>query len=101
MSGSVEALETKPSERLDRSTIFALIAMGVAVLVVANDFTAPSVALPAIERQFNTDVSAVQWVINAYAVTFGVLIVVGGGLRTCSGAGTRSWSGRRSSRGSR
>ena len=48
--------------------------------VVANDFTALSVALPAIEKQFDTDVGTVQWVINAYALTFGVLIVVGGRL---------------------
>jgi EmrB/QacA subfamily drug resistance transporter len=54
--------------------------MGVAVLVVANDFTALAVALPAIEKQFDTDVATVQWVINAYALTFGVLIVVGGRL---------------------
>ena len=101
MSTPVEALGAKPSERLDRATIVALIAMGVAVLVVANDFTALSVALPAIERQFNTDVSTVQWVINAYALTFGVLIVVGGGLPTYSGVGTCSWSELRFSRASR
>jgi MFS family permease len=39
-----------------------------------------AVALPAIEKQFDTDVGTVQWVINAYALTFGVLIVVGGRL---------------------
>src|SRR5262252_9005908 len=55
-------------------------AMGVAVFIVANDFTALAVALPAIEKQFDSDVSTVQWVINAYALTFGVLIVVGGRL---------------------
>ncbi len=65
---------------LDRTTILALAAMGLAVLVIANDFTALSVALPSIERQFDTDVGTVQWVINAYALTFGVLIVVGGRL---------------------
>ena len=54
--------------------------MGVAVLIVANDFTALSVVLPAIEKQFDTAVSTVQWVINGYALTFGVLIVVGGRL---------------------
>ncbi len=68
------------SERLERTTILALVAMGVAVFIVANDFTALAVALPAIEKQFNTDVGTVQWVINAYALTFGVLIVVGGRL---------------------
>jgi EmrB/QacA subfamily drug resistance transporter len=69
-----------PEQSLDRKTVLALVAMGVAVFIVANDFTALAVALPAIEKQFNTDVGTVQWVINAYALTFGVLIVVGGRL---------------------
>src|SRR5205807_5081175 len=67
-------------DRLSRGTIMALVAMGLAVFVVANDFTALSVALPTIERQFNADVASVQWVINAYALVFGVLIVTGGRL---------------------
>ncbi|HEX3432739.1 MAG TPA: MFS transporter [Solirubrobacteraceae bacterium] len=65
---------------IDRKTVLALVAMGVAVFIIANDFTALAVALPAIEKQFNTDVGTAQWVINAYALTFGVLIVVGGRL---------------------
>ena len=48
--------------------------------MIANDFTALSVALPDIEHDFDTDVSTVQWVINAYALVFGVLIVTGGRL---------------------
>ena len=55
-----------------------MIAMGVAVLVVANDFTALSVALPAIEHDLHTNVATAQWVINGYAMVFGVLIVTGG-----------------------
>ena len=65
-------------DRLSRGTLMALVAMGLAVFVVANDFTALSVALPTIKRQYNTDVSTVQWVINAYALVVGVLIVTGG-----------------------
>jgi EmrB/QacA subfamily drug resistance transporter len=65
---------------LDRKTVLALVAMGIAVFILANDFTALAVALPAMEKQFDTDVGTVQWVINAYALTFGVLIVVGGRL---------------------
>ncbi len=57
-----------------------MIAMGVAVLVVANDFTALSVALPAIEHDLHSNVATVQWVINGYAMVFGVLIVTGGRL---------------------
>jgi MFS family permease len=54
--------------------------MALAVLVVANDFTALSVALPAMEQDFGADVTTVQWVINGYALVFGVLIVTGGRL---------------------
>jgi EmrB/QacA subfamily drug resistance transporter len=67
-------------ESLSKATILGMIAMGVAVLVVANDFTALSVALPAMERDLRTDVTTVQWVINGYAMVFGVLIVTGGRL---------------------
>jgi MFS family permease len=38
------------------------------------------VALPAIEGDFDADVGTAQWVISAYALIFGVLIVLGGRL---------------------
>jgi EmrB/QacA subfamily drug resistance transporter len=68
-----------PSE-IDRGTWLALIAMGIAVFVLANDFSAINVAIPQIEKDYETDVSTAQWVVNAYALTFGVLIVTGGRL---------------------
>jgi EmrB/QacA subfamily drug resistance transporter len=51
-----------------------------AVVVIANDFTAVNVALPTMEQDFHTNVNTIQWVINAYALTFGVMIVTGGRL---------------------
>ncbi|HWC08678.1 MAG TPA: MFS transporter, partial [Solirubrobacterales bacterium] len=54
--------------------------MGAAVVVIANDFSAINVALPTMERDFDTNVSTIQWVVNAYALTFGVMIVTGGRL---------------------
>jgi len=54
--------------------------MAVAVVVIANDFSAINVALPTMEQDFDTDVNTIQWVVNAYALTFGVLIVTGGRL---------------------
>ena len=65
---------------LSKSTILGMIAMGVAVIVVANDFTALSVAIPTIEKTFHTSVNTTQWVINGYAMVFGVTIVTGGRL---------------------
>jgi EmrB/QacA subfamily drug resistance transporter len=67
-------------DALSKSTILGMIAMAVAVFVVANDFTALSVAIPAIEKAFDTDVNTSQWVINGYAMVFGVAIVTGGRL---------------------
>ncbi|HZD42073.1 MAG TPA: DHA2 family efflux MFS transporter permease subunit, partial [Terriglobales bacterium] len=79
---------TQAKDRLDKSTILGLVAMALAVLVVANDFTALSVALPAMEKEFGADLSTVQWVINGYALVFGVLIVTGGRLADMFG---RRW----------
>jgi EmrB/QacA subfamily drug resistance transporter len=58
----------------------ALVAMGLGVLVIANDFTALNVALPSIEEDFDVTVGTIAWVINAYALTFGMAIVTGGRL---------------------
>jgi MFS family permease len=54
--------------------------MAMSVFVVANDLTALSVALPQIEQDLDSDVSTIQWVVSAYALVFGVLIVTGGRL---------------------
>jgi EmrB/QacA subfamily drug resistance transporter len=67
-------------DKLDRGTILALVAMALGVFVIANDFTALSVAIPEIERDLGTDLTTAQWVINGYALIFGVLIVTGGRL---------------------
>lgn len=68
------------TDQIDRGTWLALIAMGIAVFVIANDFSAINVAIPQIEKDFDTTVTTSQWVVNAYALTFGVLIVTGGRL---------------------
>jgi EmrB/QacA subfamily drug resistance transporter len=72
-------MEPSPSA-ISRTTWLALLAMGVSVVVIANDFSAINVALPTMEKDFHTNVNTIQWVINAYALTFGVMIVTGGRL---------------------
>ena len=79
MSGefrSLPRIEASPQ----RTNWLALFAMGIAVVVIANDFSAINVALPTMEEDFNTDINTIQWVVNAYALTFGVMIVTGGRL---------------------
>jgi EmrB/QacA subfamily drug resistance transporter len=65
---------------VDRSVKLSLFAMALGVLVIANDITAMNVAIPAIEQDFGTGVTTSQWVVNAYSLSFGVLIVTGGRL---------------------
>ncbi|MGI8462620.1 MAG: MFS transporter [Solirubrobacterales bacterium] len=57
-----------------------MFAIGLGVIVIANDFTALNFALPAIEQDFDVDVDTVQWIVNAYALVFGMAIVTGGRL---------------------
>lgn len=64
----------------ERINWLALFAMGIAVVVIANDFSAINVALPTMEKDFDTNINTIQWVVNAYALTFGVMIVTGGRL---------------------
>ncbi len=64
----------------ERANWLALFAMGIAVVVIANDFSAINVALPTMEEDFDTNINTIQWVVNAYALTFGVMIVTGGRL---------------------
>jgi EmrB/QacA subfamily drug resistance transporter len=71
---------TGEQQRIERGTWLALVAMGIAVFVIANDFSAINVAIPQIEQDFDTSVSTSQWVVNGYALSFGVLLVTGGRL---------------------
>ena len=65
---------------LDRGTKLALFAMGLGVIVIANDFTALNVALPAMEQDFDVDVGTIQWTVNAYVLVFGMGMITGGRL---------------------
>jgi EmrB/QacA subfamily drug resistance transporter len=65
---------------LPRGTKLALVAMGLGVFLIANDFTALNVALPGMEEDFDVDVGTIQWTVNAYTLVFGMGLVTGGRL---------------------
>jgi len=72
--------DTSAATGLDRATVVALVAMGLGIFVIANDFTALAVVVVDIENDLGSTLNRAQWVINAYTVVFGVLIVTGGRL---------------------
>src|SRR3954452_1031120 len=56
----------------------ALLAIATAQFMVALDTTIVNVALPHIQRALGFSGSGLEWVVNAYAVTFGGALLVGG-----------------------
>jgi EmrB/QacA subfamily drug resistance transporter len=55
-------------------------AMCFALFMVMLDNTAVNVALPSIQEDFGASLSALEWTVNAYTLTFAVLLVTGGRL---------------------
>jgi MFS family permease len=70
------AVATVPDHR--RWLILAVI--GVAQLMVVLDATIVNIALPSAQRALGFSSDGRQWVITAYALAFGSLLVVGGRL---------------------
>ena len=75
----------EPAPRIGLDAIWALVATCLAVFAVAVDLTAPTVALTSIESDLDSDLSTVQWILNAYSLTLAVLIVVAGRLADLHG----------------
>src|SRR5262245_66115093 len=56
----------------------ALLIIATAQLMVVLDATIVNVALPHIQRALSFSGSGLAWVVNAYALTFGALMLLGG-----------------------
>src|SRR3989475_1100312 len=56
----------------------ALIVIAAAQLMVVLDATIVNIALPSIQRALQFSATGLEWVINAYALTFGGLLLLGG-----------------------
>jgi EmrB/QacA subfamily drug resistance transporter len=59
---------------------WALGAMCFALFMIMLDNTVVNVALPSIQRSLNATTSTLEWTVNAYTLTFAVLLVTGGRL---------------------
>jgi EmrB/QacA subfamily drug resistance transporter len=70
----------RPDERRSQRLGLALVVISTAQLMVVLDATIVTVALPSIQRSLHFSTSDLQWVITAYTLTFGGLLLFGGRL---------------------
>jgi len=59
---------------------WTLVAVAVGLFMIMLDNTVVNVALPSIRKELGISISELEWVVNAYALTFGVLLLSGGKL---------------------
>src|SRR3982751_4647321 len=55
-----------------------LILLALAQFMVVLDVAIVNVALPAIQKQFSMSQTSLQWIVTAYALTFGGFLLLGG-----------------------
>jgi EmrB/QacA subfamily drug resistance transporter len=69
----------------DRSRWTALLVLCVGMLMIILDLTIVNVALPSIQRDLGFSQSGLAWVVNAYLITFGGLLLLAGRLGDLAG----------------
>src|SRR3546814_7598073 len=70
----------------DRQRWLALMVLCLGVLMVVLDTTIVNVALPSIRTDLQFSETALVWVVNAYMLTFGGFLLLGGRLGDLFGA---------------
>ncbi len=69
-----------PAMNEDNRRWWTLGAMCFALFMIMLDNTVVNVALPSIQRDLDVSISGLEWTVNAYTLTFAVLLVTGGRL---------------------
>src|SRR5664280_861379 len=63
-----------------RATIWTFIITSVAVFMVSLDNLVVTTALPVIKHDLGASLSGLEWTVNAYTLTFAVLLLTGAAL---------------------
>jgi EmrB/QacA subfamily drug resistance transporter len=72
--------ETEPTPARSTHPGLALTVIALAQLMIVLDVTIVNVSLPHVQRALGFSGSGLEWVVNAYALTFGGLLLLGGRL---------------------
>lgn len=65
---------------MSKDTKLVIMTLMIVGLMIGTDFTGALLLVTPIEQDFSVDITTTQWVLNIYALTFGVFIVSGGRL---------------------
>jgi EmrB/QacA subfamily drug resistance transporter len=76
LTPGVSAPATPPARRGPSWLLLAVVCIGQFMVVL--DLSIVNVALPAMQRDLHFSTSQLQWVVNAYALTFGGFLLLGG-----------------------
>ncbi|MGW1340891.1 DHA2 family efflux MFS transporter permease subunit [Kribbella sp. NPDC002412] len=80
MYATTEPLATTPAAQGGRSRWLALYTLCAGMLMIVLDVTVVNVALPAIQDDLGFTSSSLAWVVNAYLIAFGGLLLLAGRL---------------------
>jgi len=80
MAEITNALTGSPPTSTERSRWIALVVLCAGALMIILDMTIVNVALPSIQRDLHFTQSNLAWVVNAYLITFGGLLLLAGRL---------------------
>jgi EmrB/QacA subfamily drug resistance transporter len=80
MYATTETLATTPAAQGGRSRWLALYVLCAGMLMIVLDVTVVNVALPAIQDDLGFTSSSLAWVVNAYLIAFGGLLLLAGRL---------------------
>jgi EmrB/QacA subfamily drug resistance transporter len=80
MYATTDTLATSPAAQGGRSRWLALYTLCAGMLMIVLDVTVVNVALPAIQDNLGFTSSSLAWVVNAYLIAFGGLLLLAGRL---------------------
>jgi MFS family permease len=80
-----------PTAKDDRTRWKALVVLCIGMLMIVLDATVVNVALPAIQSDLGFSQSSLAWVVNAYLIAFGGLLLLAGRLGDLISRRGSSW----------
>src|SRR6187551_3924918 len=68
------------TERLGHKTVWTFVITSIALVMVTLDNLVVTTALPVIRKDLNASLEGLEWTVNAYTLTFAVLLLTGAAL---------------------